>query len=223
MVKTTAEGARRDFLLLTGREEPEDCEVIDRESLQGKGCDILLTNFKMLEYALVRRRDAVLWQGERLRFFVLDEMHTYAGRQGADMALLVRRFKQRTGTIGSLRCIGTSATVDTGDPAMATAAIAHFASELFGELFDPTHVVGERYGEPATLDPADPGTYLAEQSVPAALLASAQQAASDEDLLASLGPGPVRDDGSAVDRPGADLPRGWLGGAGAVGRRAPPE
>jgi DEAD/DEAH box helicase/Helicase conserved C-terminal domain/Domain of unknown function (DUF1998) len=186
-LKTTAEGARRDFVLLSGREEPEDCEVIDRETLQAKGCDILLTNFKMLEYALVRRRDAVLWQGGRLRFFVLDEMHTYSGRQGADMALLVRRFKQRTGTIGSLHCIGTSATVDTGDPAVATAAIAHFAGELFGEPFDPAHVVGERYGNPATFDPADPATYLAPQPIPAALLAQAQ-AASDEDLLALLGP-----------------------------------
>src|SRR5664279_421965 len=94
-LKITQEAALKDFKELTGRDVPSDSEVIDRGALHDHGCDILLTNFKMLEYALVRRKDGhlfkVIGDGGRLKFLVLDEMHTYSGRQGADMALLVRR------------------------------------------------------------------------------------------------------------------------------------
>ena len=52
----------KDFKELTGRDIPYNSEVIDRETLHANGCDILLTNFKMLEYALVRREDAALFE-----------------------------------------------------------------------------------------------------------------------------------------------------------------
>ena len=197
-LRHSEEGALADFALLTGREQPADCEVVDRATLERFGADILLTNFKMLEYALVRRRDARLFTplGERtddgaegrLSYLVLDELHTYSGRQGADMALLVRRFRQRTATMGRLRCIATSATLDTTDLGVAAATIASFATGLFGEVFDAAHVVAEVHGEPVCLDPADPGTFLASQPIDPALAALAGEATSEEEALELLGP-----------------------------------
>jgi ATP-dependent helicase YprA (DUF1998 family) len=49
-----------------------------------------------------------------LEFLVLDELHTYRGRQGADVAMLVRRIRERMQT-ENLVCIGTSATMSSAD------------------------------------------------------------------------------------------------------------
>ncbi|CAN1505546.1 SF2_C_Hrq domain containing protein [Mycobacteriaceae bacterium] len=212
-LKTTEEGALKDFKQLTGRDTPYDSEVIDRETLHARGCDILLTNFKMLEYALVRREDATLFEtlgkGGRLQFLVLDEMHTYSGHQGADMAMLVRRFKGRTGTADTLRCIGTSATVDSGDPDEARAIIADFASRLFGEPFDATAVVSETYGDPETADPASGGLYLAPDPVTPAAVAQAAAATTDEDTAQILAAA-MLDSPPSPDAVRTALPVAWL-------------
>jgi ATP-dependent helicase YprA (DUF1998 family) len=57
--------------------------------------DILLTNYVMLELVLTRpdERQSLVKAAEGLRFLVLDELHTYRGRQGADVAMLVRRVR----------------------------------------------------------------------------------------------------------------------------------
>ena len=63
--------------------------------------DILLTNYKMLDYLLVRPRDARLWrlnEPDTLRYLVVDELHTFDGAQGADLACLIRRIKERVKT-----------------------------------------------------------------------------------------------------------------------------
>ena len=73
--------------------------------------DILLTNYVMLELILTRPRDReLIKQAADLRFLVLDELHTYRGRQGADVALLTRRVREATKT-PHLQCVGTSATL----------------------------------------------------------------------------------------------------------------
>lgn len=77
--------------------------------------DILLTNFMMLEYILTRFDDVdrrVVDHCEGLEFLVLDDYHTYRGRQGADVALLVRRLRERL-RANKLVCIGTSATMSS--------------------------------------------------------------------------------------------------------------
>ncbi|MFO7875107.1 MAG: hypothetical protein R6U55_00810 [Desulfovermiculus sp.] len=70
---------------------------------------------KMLDYLLVRARDARLWAEnapETLRFVVVDELHIFDGAQGTDLACLLRRLKARLGTPeGHLCPIGTSATL----------------------------------------------------------------------------------------------------------------
>lgn len=212
-LKRTKTDALKGFKDLTGRDLPYDSEVIDRGTLHEKGCDILLTNFKMLEYALVRRQDShlfkVLGDGGRLKFLVLDEMHTYSGRQGADMALLVRRFKEKTGTAGSLVCIGTSATVDSGDPKDAAKVIADFASHLFGEEFEPEHVVQEQYGSPLTPDPATNSLYLPPNPVSLEVMVTARASQSHEEVVKVLGPalveGPVN-----AETVRTSLPVAWI-------------
>ncbi len=74
--------------------------------------DILLTNYVMLELILTRPKEqkSLVSNAQGLRFLVLDELHTYRGRQGADVAMLVRRVRNALNAY-QLQCIGTSATL----------------------------------------------------------------------------------------------------------------
>jgi ATP-dependent helicase YprA (DUF1998 family) len=95
----------------TGQETDEERQQISRDKP-----DILLTNFMMLELLMTRQErldQAVIANAQGLDFLVLDELHTYRGRQGADVAMLVRRVKQRLTPSKDLICIGTSATMSS--------------------------------------------------------------------------------------------------------------
>ena len=74
--------------------------------------DILLTNYVMLELVLTRpdERKHLILAAQGLRFLVLDEMHTYRGRQVVGVALLVRRLRNVCAS-PNLQVIGTSATM----------------------------------------------------------------------------------------------------------------
>jgi hypothetical protein len=109
--------------------------------------DILLTNFMMLELLLTRqdKQDQTIIANARgLRFIVLDELHTYRGRQGADVAILVRRLRDRTQGAKPPLCIGTSATMaNEGEAAAIQATVAQVASRIFGTTIGPDAVIGE--------------------------------------------------------------------------------
>jgi ATP-dependent helicase YprA (DUF1998 family) len=95
------------FARYTGQEDTEE-----RKRISEDPPDILLTNFMMLELLMTRQDELdrrVIGNCAGLRFLVLDELHTYRGRQGADVALLVRRVRERLAP-ERLQCIGTSAT-----------------------------------------------------------------------------------------------------------------
>ena len=138
------------FARYTGQESGEE-----RESIRANPPDILLTNFMMLELLMTRQAEldkAVIRNCEGLRFLVLDELHTYRGRQGADVAMLVRRVRERLAG-DSLQCIGTSATMASGDShEHRNRAVARVASRLFATPITEFDVVTE-YLERAT-DPA---------------------------------------------------------------------
>jgi DEAD/DEAH box helicase domain-containing protein len=109
--------------------------------------DILLTNYKMLDFLLMRPDDRGLWRDnspDTLRYLVLDELHTYDGAQGSDVACLIRRLRARLriGT-GSLACVGTSATIASADGSESASLLRHFAGMLFGEALDERSVVQE--------------------------------------------------------------------------------
>lgn len=117
-----------------------------RESILANPPDILLTNYVMLELLLTRpnERKVLIESSKNLRFLVLDELHTYRGRQGADVAMLIRRLRGAVGAGEALQCVGTSATLaGPGSKAEQRAEVAELASRLFGTRFDPNNIVGE--------------------------------------------------------------------------------
>ena len=125
----------------TGHEESDE-----RIRIANNPPDILLTNYMMMELILTRGTDvdkAVMAHCDGLQFLVLDELHTYRGRQGADVALLVRRLRRET-KADNLICIGTSATMDnTGSEDDQNRAVASVASKLFGAEIPPSNVITE--------------------------------------------------------------------------------
>ena len=127
------------FARYTGQESAEA-----RARIIASPPDILLTNYVMLELVLTRPRDRGLVRAaEGLWFLVLDEMHTYRGRQGADVALLVRRLREVCAA-PAVQCVGTSATMTTeGDASDQREAVAAVASTMFGVRVQPEHVIGE--------------------------------------------------------------------------------
>ncbi|NGZ07813.1 MAG: DEAD/DEAH box helicase [Nitrospira sp. LK70] len=134
----------RDFPISFGQytgQEKEEARVKMRENPP----QILLTNYMMLELLLTRLRERSIRDGiyENLRFLVFDELHTYRGRQGADVALLIRRIRSRCSM--PVACIGTSATmVSAGTPAAQRAEVANVATRLFGKPFTPDQVINEK-------------------------------------------------------------------------------
>ncbi|MBI4529878.1 MAG: DEAD/DEAH box helicase [Deltaproteobacteria bacterium] len=123
-------------------------ELTRREEIRRNPPDVLLTNYKQLEFLLVRKADRALFT-PALRYVVLDEIHSYRGALATELACLLRRLKARCGVKkGSLRVIGTSATVS--QDAGGDAALARFATDLFDEAFEPRDIIGERYGERPT-------------------------------------------------------------------------
>lgn len=109
-------------------------ELLSRDEMRRTPPHILLTNYAMLEYLLLRPQDMALFGegGEQTwRFLVIDEAHVYDGTQGAEIAMLVRRLRERVVGEGELQCIATSATVGS-DPE----AVIQFASNLFGVPFE---------------------------------------------------------------------------------------
>lgn len=144
----TPDEALKQYKEVFGEDEnPCDSEIISRQQMQQNPPDILITNYVQLELLLTRLDDQRLFADdykEHLRFLVLDELHTYSGKQGADVAFLIRRLKQRTNTTGKLICIGTSATMvsDAGGDDGGL-VVAGFAQKVFGEDFKPENVVKE--------------------------------------------------------------------------------
>ena len=121
-------------------------EASERRHIKDNPPDILLTNFMMLELILTRHEEidrGVVEHCSGLEFLVLDELHTYRGRQGADVALLVRRLRERL-QANNMVCIGTSATMSsTGSQADRNKTVAEVASRLFGAAITEHDVIGE--------------------------------------------------------------------------------
>jgi very-short-patch-repair endonuclease len=98
----------------------------------------------MLELILTRIFERQLVGAmEGLKFLVLDELHTYRGRAGADVALLIRRLRDAV-KASELQCVGTSATLASGGSlADQREEVAKVASLLFGAPVLPSGVIGE--------------------------------------------------------------------------------
>jgi serine/threonine protein kinase/very-short-patch-repair endonuclease len=135
----------------TGQENEER-----RKEIREHPPDILLTNYVMLELMLTRPDDrrSLVRMAKGLEFLVFDELHTYRGRQGADVALLIRRVRQACQAEG-LQCVGTSATMSSeGSAEDQRVVVARVATTLFGTPVSPEHVIGETLVR-ATQEPPD--------------------------------------------------------------------
>jgi len=128
------------FERYTGQESDDE-----KKRIMSRPPDILLTNYVMLELILTRpeERKTLVNAAQGLRFLVLDELHTYRGRQGADVAMLVRRVRNVLDAT-SLQCVGTSATLaGAGSLEEQRQEVAEVASILFGDKVQPEHVIAE--------------------------------------------------------------------------------
>jgi len=136
------------------RTQPDDVELFTRQEMvqpnqYGGAPDILVTNYSMLEYMLLRPieqpmfRETREWlkeDGKNELLIVLDEAHLYRGAQGAEVALLLRRLLQRLGIPRSrVRFILTSASLGSEDRARVVAPV--FAASLTGGEPDEFEVV----------------------------------------------------------------------------------
>ncbi len=122
-------------------------EMANRIEIQREPPHILLTNYVMLEMMMVRPEEHMFVDraATGIRYLVIDELHTYRGRQGADVALLIRRLKERSGNPG-LICMGTSATMIAGSATSAQErrqAVSAFAGQIFGSAFETEQVIEE--------------------------------------------------------------------------------
>jgi DEAD/DEAH box helicase domain-containing protein len=126
-----------------------DHVITDKDILRDQPPDILLTNYKMLDFLLIRPKDQPLWRfnaPDTLRYLVVDELHTFDGAQGTDLAMLIRRLRRRLkgdaqDDPGRLVCIGTSATL--GDAA-DTRPLRDYAGQIFAAAFDEHSVITEQ-------------------------------------------------------------------------------
>ncbi len=127
------------FARYTGQESAEK-----KKEIIANPPDILLTNYMMLELILTRMDEARLVESAKdLAFLVFDELHTYRGRQGADVSLLIRRLRERLGTTQTI-CVGTSATMSSsGSFSERQAAVAGVAAKIFGVPIAANQVIGE--------------------------------------------------------------------------------
>jgi hypothetical protein len=148
---------RPTFARYTGQESSEE-----RERIRQAKPDVLLTNLMMLELLMTRQNEldrGVISNAHGLELLVLDELHTYRGRQGADIAMVVRRVRDRLCPDHHPIYIGTSATMATeGDDAQRAKTVAAVSSRLFRIPISSDAVIGESL-ERAT-DPALKSTKL---------------------------------------------------------------
>lgn len=131
--------AREKFTRENPGVKPVESELLSRKEMQETPPHILITNYAMLEYLLLRPEDSPFFDGEYAKyweFLILDEAHIYSGATGIEMAMLIRRLKDRVcrDMEGGLQCIATSATLVKEEEDFGK--VADFATNLFGEKFE---------------------------------------------------------------------------------------
>ncbi|MFW6015432.1 MAG: DEAD/DEAH box helicase [bacterium] len=126
-------------------------EVSSRKEIINNPPDILITNYAMLEYMLLRPGEKKIFSRvnkDAWKFLILDEAHTYRGAQGIEISYLIRRLKERVGRSYKalpeerMQMIATSATLSgEGNLEKSRKEIAKYAATLFGELFNSRSVI----------------------------------------------------------------------------------
>ena len=168
----------RDFPITFGQYTGQEKEE-RRQAMREDPPQILLTNYMMLELLLTRVQERPIREAifENLRHLVFDELHTYRGRQGADVSMLIRRIQSQCKQ--SVCCIGTSATmVSVGSAESQRSEVARVARTVFGRPFGPDQIVDETLAR--SLDAT--GTQPSKQELHAAITAPIDADAGETEL-----------------------------------------
>lgn len=132
---------------------PDDAELFTRHEVLADPPDVLVTNYSMLEYMLMRPLERPVFDAtrtwladnpeERL-LLVVDEAHLYRGAAGAEVGLLLRRLRSRLGIPADrLQVICTSASFKDLDYAR------DFAAQLSGKTSSAFQTISGRLAERA--------------------------------------------------------------------------
>jgi ATP-dependent helicase YprA (DUF1998 family) len=142
-IKKYAENFGNDFPITFGKYTGQESNEA-RDNLRKNEPDVILTNYMMLELIMTRQSESWLRNSleKNLQFLVYDELHTYRGRQGADVSYLNRRIQANCKN--EIICIGTSATMASdGSPDDKKRAVAKVAAKIFGKEYTTEQIVGE--------------------------------------------------------------------------------
>lgn len=115
-------------------------ELISREQMRQTPPNILITNYAMLEYLLLRPGDNAIFRAEnaeKWQYIVFDEAHSYTGAKAIEVSALIRRVKAMLGR-NDIKFILTSATL--GDE-KANEEIVQFGSALCTAPFEPSAII----------------------------------------------------------------------------------
>lgn len=131
-----------------------DQERTCRQELRDRPPRILITNYSMLEYLLLRCDDDGLFNGAKLRHLVLDEAHVYGGAKGSEIRCLLSRLRHRLQSTPQI--FASSATMGGQDDT----APAVFLADIAGVPRDQVVVLR---GQRQDLGPAPTGGSTIEQ------------------------------------------------------------
>ncbi|MCQ2448220.1 MAG: DEAD/DEAH box helicase, partial [Oscillibacter sp.] len=129
--------------------DPLPNELISREEMQDDPPHILITNYSMLEYMMLRPKDDAVFSGAKLKYIVLDEAHIYKGATGMETSLLMRRLRARISQPKAVQYILTSATLGGRD---ADKEILQFAEKLTGVPFEANGIIRSVEKKPSMVE-----------------------------------------------------------------------
>lgn len=161
----------------------ESIIVLTRKSLQ-KSPDLLFTTTEMLNRNATDREIGALlgWYGRKTpRLVLFDEVHTYNGVQGAQVALMIRRWRNRAGAQATF--VGLSATLrDAGRFFSQLTGLDESAVDYIEPRFDEMEIKGREYAIALRGDPVS-GADLLSTSIQTAMLFGRVMDTPDKEYL----------------------------------------
>ena len=139
------ESSPKEFPIQYAKYTGQEGDTIREQIIEEKP-DIILTNYMMMELIMTRLREKTLRESftKTLKYLVFDELHTYRGRQGSDVAMQIRRI--RSSCKNNLVCIGTSATMATGNTLLEQREeVADVGRMIFGKDFQEDQIIDEAF------------------------------------------------------------------------------
>lgn len=132
--------ALEEYRALNNNKEPAVNELISRDQMKVTPPNILITNYAMLEFLMIRPEDSVFFEGknsDNWSFIVLDEAHVYNGSTGIEVSMLLSRLKAKL-VNPKIQYVLTSATLGGEED---NADVARFADDLCRSPFCEENVI----------------------------------------------------------------------------------